>query len=306
MKKELYFVLIAFVLVISGCEEEVIDEGGPFVGGEQGVSLSFVDGAPVSEFAAEDSVPVKLKLINEGEYDIPAESASVAFFGFAVADYDLSSEYKTVSGVLKGVEKDYFEDGGEAVVELGTLNYKGTVSNFFEPIIRAKVCYPYNTEARVTVCANSREITESDGEIVCEVEGEKIQSTKVSSSPIQITSLTEQIRGSEVSFRITLENKGLGEVYMDDSECSTLDDPLVKSEKKNKVHFAIMPEDIVCSFYDGSEGNEGYIRLDEGLKEFTCIMPVENTGASYEREVSAFLDFKYVQSTIKQLKIFEE
>ena len=306
MKKEFSFILIAFVLIISGCDEEVVDNNGPFVGGNQGLSLSFFEGAPVSEFAAEDSVPVKLKLVNNGEYDIPADSAKVAFFGFAVADYGLSSEYKTVPGSLKGVKKDYFEDGGETVVDMGTLNFKGTVSNFFEPIIRAKACYPYNTEARVTVCANSREIAESGGEIVCEVEGEKIQSNRVSSSPIQITGFTEQIRGDEVAFRITIENQGLGDVYMDDSECSTLDDPLVKSEKKEKVHFKIMPEEIICRFYDGTEGNEGYIRLDEEIKDVTCTMPVENTGASYTREVSLFLDFKYVQSAIKQLKILEE
>jgi hypothetical protein len=307
MKKIMPFAFIALILVISGCQEEDVTSVGPFVGGNQGVSIDFVEGAPVSEFAVVDSIPVKVKLVNEGEYNIPEGSAEVMLYGLAMNDFSLSSMYKVVPQVLRGIQKDLIEDGGEAQIEMGTLKYQPSVSNFIEPTMRAKVCYPYMTEARITACANSREILESGGEVICGIEGEKIVSGGVSSSPVQITSFTEQLRGTDkVSFRITLENKGLGEVYMKGSECATLDDPLTKSEKKDKAHFKIMPAEVNCIFYDGTEGNEGYVRLDGTSKVLTCNMPVQNTGASYTREVSVFLDFKYTQSAMKQLKILEE
>jgi hypothetical protein len=307
MKKIIPFALIAFMLIISGCQNDEIISEGPFVGGNQGVEINFVEGAPVSEFAVADSIPVKVELVNNGEYTLSENSVEVMLYGLAMGDYSLSSDYKIVPQILRGIQKDLVEDGGETQIDMGTLKYQQTVSNFIEPTLRSKVCYPYMTEARMTVCANSREIVESGGEIICEIEGEKIESGKVSSSPVQVTSFTEQLRGTDkISFRVTLENKGLGEVYKPGAECSTLDDPFIKSEKKNKVHFKIMPEEINCIFYDGTEGNEGYVRLDGTSKILTCNMPVQNTGASYTREVSVFLGFKYVQSTTKQLKILEE
>jgi len=307
MKKIIPFTLMALILVISGCQQQDATSEGPFVGGNQGVTISFVDGAPVSEFARADSVPIKVKLVNGGEYNIPENSAEILLYGLAMNDYGLSSDYKTVPQFLRGIQKDLIEEGGEAQIDMGILKYQESISNFIEPVLRSKVCYPYMTEARITACANSREIVESGGEVICSIEGEKVEAGRVSSSPVQITSFTEQLRGTDkVSFRITLENTGLGEVYRSGSECSGLDDPLIKSEKKDKVHLKIMPTEISCIFYDGSEGNEGDVRLDGTSKVLTCNMPVQNTGASYTREVSIFLDFKYVQSATKQLKILEE
>ncbi len=61
-----FLIFMAALLVISGCQEEVVVEGGPFVGGSSGVTLSFVEGAPISEFSVAESVPVQIMLKNNG------------------------------------------------------------------------------------------------------------------------------------------------------------------------------------------------------------------------------------------------
>lgn len=303
MKKIIF--LIALVLLVSGCSEEVVEEG-PFVGGTNGLTVSFADGAPLSEFSVADSIPVKVTLKNDGEYDLPANSAEIALYGLAMSDFGLNANYVKVSQGILGIKKDFIEEGGQSTVDMGTMVYGGEVSNFIEPKLRARACYPYQTEASITVCASSRQIDETGGESVCVIFGEKHTATRVSSSPVTITSFTEELRETDkIKFIIEVENKGLGEPYADDFGCSQLDDVVVKADKQSKVHFRVVPTDVTCVSYDGTEGNEGYIKLDMGKRTLICSMPVENTGSSYTREIKLFLDFKYLQSISKQLKILE-
>jgi hypothetical protein len=301
--KIVFLIFMTALLFISGCQEEIVIEGGPFVGGNSGISLSFVEGAPISEFSVTESVPIQVILKNNGEYDLPAESVEVALYGLRMSDYGLNADYSIVNGGLLGIKKDFIEEGSELLVEAGILKYSGSVSTSSDFNLKAKVCYPYKTEARIEACALSRSIISSGGEEVCDVLGEKYSKTRVSSSPIQITSFTEGLIGTnDVLFKIEVSNLGNGDVYQDTSECSEL---ATATLEKNKIHYKIEQSDVVCTSFDGIESNEGYLRLTDGRKTLICKMPVENTGAGYTREIAIYLDFKYVESISKDLTILE-
>ncbi len=300
--KGLFFVFTA-MLLISGCSNNEVIEDGPFVGGSSGVSLSFVTGAPVSEFSVSEGVPVQVMLKNNGEYDLPLNSAELSLYGLKMSDYGLTSDYKVVEGGLLGIKKDFIEEGAERIVDMGTMKYTGSVTTSLEANLKAKVCYPYRTEARISACALSRNIIAAGGESVCDIAGEKYSSTRVSSSPVQITSFTEALSGSsEVMFRIEIENKGMGNVYANNAECSSLDGTTLD---KDKVYYTIDQEDVVCTSFDGVESNEGYLKLSNGKKTLICSMPVEEGGSGYTTELPIYLDFKYVESTSKDLTILE-
>ena len=317
MIKKVFPIIFSFMLlIISGCNEEVAVDG-PFEGGTGGVSLSFVEGAPISEFSEDQQVPIKVKLKNNGEYDIPENSIQVALYGLAMEDYSLTSSYISVPSGLMGIRKGLIEEGAEISVDMGILNYVRDLStSYIERNLRSKVCYPYKTVASVSACASSREIEESGGEKVCNIGQDRIKfvsgndytgSQLVSSSPIQVTKFIEELEGTDkVKFKIDIENKGVGQTYMEDSDCSMVDtSPVIRAEKEDKVHFKVLPEDVTCISYDGSQGNEGYVKLDLGKRTLVCTMPVENNGANYEREVTIYLDFKYMQSISKQLTILQ-
>ncbi|MCD4759951.1 hypothetical protein K8R33_03615 [archaeon] len=306
MKKIAFLVVITFVLLISGCSEDVEIEG-PFIGGTDGLEISFVDGAPISQFTANSDVPIKIGLKNKGEYDLPENSVEVALYGLAMSDFSLSSDYVSVVPGILGTKKGLIGEGAQVNVDMGIINYQGSVSGeYINPTLHARVCYPYRTEAAVTACISSSEIVEGGGESVCVLGEERINSQRVSSSPIQITSFVEEVYGiDEVKFNMEVENKGFGDVYMDDFSCESLGDTIVKANKANKIHFRVIPEDVSCVSFDGIEGNEGYLKLTAGTKTLRCTMPVENTGANYQREITVFLDFEYVQSMSKLLKILQ-
>jgi hypothetical protein len=303
-----YLLLVLFVLssaVIAGCGEEEKESVGPFVGGANGLSISFVEGAPVTEFSQDKEVPVKLLVKNNGEYTVSGDLAEVQIYGLPLSEFGLSGEYKKVKGGLKGIKKGFLEEGGEQIVDMGVLKYSREVSGYVDKTLYGRICYPYKTKAVVTACITSRDVGLVEKNGVCEVTGDKLVSGGVSSGPVQITEFSEQLSGADsVSFRIVIENKGNGNVYDLDSVCSELNDPVVLSEKKGRVRVSVKPENVKCNFLEG-ESNVGYIRLgDLGSKSLVCTMKAEGS-SSYEQDIEIDLDYKYIDTTSVNMRILE-
>ena len=302
--KKLFFMLFIALFLISSCTQEG-DTGiseGPFVGGLEGLSLSFVEGAPAIEFLQGEDIPIKLLLKNNGEYDLEPGTIETRLYGVHMPSFSLSSDWIIIDSSINGIKKGLIEEGVEKIIDIGELNYILTVDGFVESTLFAKVCYPYQTRASIDFCVSSKEIEDSGIESVCEITGEKVGSGSVSAGPIQLTSFTETFEGRDkLTFRIKLENKGSGDVYALESNCSELGtalDILIK----DKVYI-ILPEDIICFFLEGEESNEGYVKL--GGTSLSCYMDVENTGSNYRRTIEIFVDYKYVESTFVDLSILE-
>jgi hypothetical protein len=303
MKKFLFMFLIVLLLVSSCNQEDNVEiSKGPFVGGSNGLSLSFVEGAPSTEFLQGENVPVKLFLKNNGEYDLGADLIETRLYGVHMSSFSLNSDWTIIGSVINGIQKGIDEEGVERIVDIGQINYVPNVDGFVESTLFAKICYPYQTRASIDICVNSKEIEDSGVESVCEITGEKIKSGSVSSGPIQITSFTETFESRDgLNFKIKLENKGTGNVYVPEIICSELG---VASDilKEDKIYI-IFPEDITCFFLDGEESNEGYVKIGE--TSLSCHLDVENTGSNYRRIIELFVDYKYIESTSIDLSILE-
>lgn len=305
MKKTIFLVLVA-LLLISGCETTTETTEGPFIGGTQGLSIEFKDLNPSTEFYQGEDQPVKVIIKNNGEYEVAATEAQAKIYGIVHSEFSLSDEYKATEGVLIAREKGVLEETtGEQVIDLGILNYQRDVQNLYATNLKAKVCYPYQTEARVSACASSLTTTEAGIEQVCTYTGEKATAGTVSSGPIQLTSFTETTKGTrEMLISLEVSNLGSGEVYRPNSDCTSLEEATTKIENQNMVKITIDPADIVCSFATGEESNTGEIDLSYGPKTLVCTMQVEE-GETYTRDVAIYLDYTYIESTTKPITVLE-
>jgi hypothetical protein len=302
--KKLFVALLMAVVFISGCggDDTVAPGEGPFIGGSEGILLSFVDAAPSLEFVAGQDVPVKLLLKNNGEHDLAEGNVEAKLYGVHMPSFSLDSDWKTVSSPLIGAKKGFLEEGPEKMVDMGVLNYVADLSNPIDKTLFGKICYPYRTRASVDICVSSKEIEDAGGEVVCSVAGEKIVSGGVSSAPVQLTSFTETFEGRDtLVFRLALQNSGIGETFDKDVACAETES-LEGNLDQDKVYLT-MPEDVTCYFVEGEESNEGYVKL--GGTTVTCFMEVENTGSSYERSIDVLMDYKYIESTSVDLRILE-
>src|SRR3989344_4479483 len=272
MKKYFIFIFLSLLLALSGCKQQDTGSTGTFIGGTDGVSVEFVNLAPSSQFNQNDSVRVKVLLKNKGE-----------------------------TRVATG---EFTSDGGEQEVELGTIKYKLPVINSEDYTLRARLCYPYQTKALVDVCIKST-LSQESGEEICNIGGEKVVSGSVSSAPVQITSITEQTRGSDqIRFDVVIENKGVGEVYPVNSKCEDLDNEIKRVENRNKINVKVnSPVGVVCSFRSGEPGAEGIITLDSTRKDtLSCWKNVEETVVD---KLSLTLSYVYRDQITKQITIYQ-
>ena len=303
MKKYFIFIFLSLLLALSGCKQQDTGSSGTFIGGTDGVSVEFVNLAPPSQFNQNDSVRVKALLKNKGETRVATGNAKARVFGVTLENFGLTQDYKTNLGPIEA-RGEFTSDGGEQEVELGTIKYKLPVINSEDYTLRARLCYPYQTKALVDVCIKST-LSQESGEEICGIDGEKVVSGSVSSAPIQITSITEQTRGSDqIRFDVIIENKGVGEVYPVNSKCEDLDNEIKRVENRNKINVKVnSPVGVVCSFRSGEPGAEGIITLDSTRKDtLSCWKNVEETVVD---KLSLTLSYVYRDQITKQITIYQ-
>jgi len=298
------WILIAILVLffISGCTQEPTTISSTFMGGTEGISVEFKDIAPPSEFNQGEDVAVKVILKNDGEYDVVGGNAKAKIYGINVVDFGLSGEYKSNVGLLRGMG-EFLEEGGEQEIDFGNLNYNQEVTNSRDFTIRSKVCYPYQTRAEIGVCIKSS-TSEEAGETICSLSGEKVTTGSVSGGPIQVTSLTQETRGSnQVRFDIIVENQGGGNVYSEDVSCEELDDDMIRLNNNDKLTLEILsPLDVLCSFRSGEDSSAGEIELDSNIEKVSCWMDVEDV---YDDILKIRLKYMYTDTTSKDITIFE-
>tara|TARA_Y100000310_G_scaffold345600_1_gene467096 strand:- start:6740 stop:7657 length:918 start_codon:yes stop_codon:yes gene_type:complete len=303
MKKLLLVVALAFL--VAGCGEgEVAESEGPFIGGVDGVEISFKERSPLTEFNAGEDIPVKVLLKNNGEFSIPSTLSFVRLYGVKHDSFGLPSSYQAVTGELRGAEKGFLEEGGEQEVDFGALNYNLDVRGKLDQTLRAKICYPYKTEARVLACVSSRRISEAGTDEVCSVDGEKLGSGSVSKAPVQLTSFTESLLATdEIAFTLVFENSHTGNVFGVDGSCDDFDDTVKSIDHAGLITIDMDPDTVLCKFV-GEDANVGVLDVGAGAKTLVCTMPVDSlVGSNYVEEITVNVDYKYVESASVDLTI---
>ena len=208
----LAFVFAASLLLLSACDNNQNDVGGPFIGGIKGLSMQFIENAPPVEIMDSGLQPfsVGVRILNEGEADVKSNEAIVWIDGFSPTLFDTTTEH-----LVKYLEIDLMrermtaEDSsitkGGSVTEFfpttGDLVYKHSVAGSQEQTIRANLCYLYMTQATSSICFDSV-LSRPAGEGICSLSGPK--QVFSSSGPVSVTSLSQQPVGND---RIRIEFK---------------------------------------------------------------------------------------------------
>lgn len=305
MKKYIIMLFFAALLILSGCSKEEKDSGltSSFYGGTDGVSVEFKEIAPPQKFNQNQEIPVAVILKNKGEYEIVSGNAKAEIYGINHDTFSLLKGYKGTTGILRK-KGELTAEGGEREISFGNLKYIEDVINSRTTEIRARVCYPYQTQTDIPICIKSS-LSKEAGETVCSLDGEKVKEGTVSSAPIQVISVMEKSRGSnQVRFDITIENKGNGKVYENDATCEELNDDNININKRDKVLLEILnPTKVLCGFRSGEDSNRGIIDLDaSSQRTISCWMDAEDT---YTDTLKLTLSYMYTSTTSKQITIYE-
>jgi len=235
--KKLYFVFIfavilAFFLVSApvGCEKQ---SGLTF--NATAIITNFVENAPPNELVTGLKYPIYVDVKNVGGFDIQERTANFYLAGIGENLRNLDSEVQNTKLLLK---KDAVNEGGNERLTFATEAEPWKIlPASFNFSMRLDACYNYATIMQTSVCVGA-------GNNICSIIGEKITERSNSASPIQVTSLTERITGNKLYVTFSIQNKGVGEVYLPTADCDKIQEGDINEKlKQNQIEVSVRAED---------------------------------------------------------------
>lgn len=306
MKKIALVTLAMVVLFILGCKEEVVEEKPvvSFIGGDKGVELSFLPGAP-PDVVFDKNFPfsVGIQAENVGEWDITnPKDLTIKLIGINPADFGTSLEAlkKDSPTALMG---KHLDPAGNVIrgtlvnVEFPDLQYQTEITGSVEYVLRAEACYEYGTKAvsRICILDDLLGVTRKPGEKpICEPNEAK--TVENSGAPVHVLSVRESVAGPDkVSLTIEIGHVGSGSVHQRFSECGS------EIAQRDRVYVKVdtgLPG-LSCSGL--AAGNEGYVTLYGGKREIVCMQPLPTPRGDFEKPISIELTYGYKDYIDKKL-----
>jgi hypothetical protein len=318
-------VLLVGIMLLSACSGGSSNGVGPsktpFAGGQNGLSMEFIEGAPPNEIfdSGQFIFAINVKLNNLGEYDTKAADGYVEITGINPKDFGLNSQAdlkKNLPGDINGVEKNsdgIVIIGGTLVSEFNNLKFAGNLRGNWGsdgasngPRIRANLCYNYQTYVTTGICLKKDMLTNINTKEICQLNGEK----KVfnSGAPIQVTKATQTPVGSgkiQVNFEISHVGTPNDRFYKFNTDC----DDRSTNTQKDKVYFEvgqINGKKGKCTGLQeaNADGSGGYVTLFNGRPmTVLCTFDLGNIEGSFETILEATLKYRYYQFIEKPILI---
>lgn len=316
MKKILLIALIMVSLVLAGCgnSSENYTNTKTFVGGTNGVVMTFEQSAPPAEVIKGEEFNVVLILTNKGEFSIPADTAekngySLKLKGFSPGDFSVDSTDLEITGTSVGEALPAAEinpDTGETIDPYDTyvtipdgktLLYKGGVSGNMEYPMTVEMCYYYETNAYGNLCVkeNLQDSTDTD---VCTIGGAKDVTS--SGAPVQIRNLEEFSGGSnKIRFNFEIYNANantkISSMFGDCTEAYNKDDYVfieISTGLKGTLECNGLSKNTV-----GEGVADGEVKLSDGARKITCSQEIDSSEqGDYIKTISVLAKYKVQQS----------
>lgn len=306
MRKGLVLVM-ALLVFLAACEENG-DDGRdvPYIGGTQGLDVSYIDGFPPDRVLDQGEEPfdVIVELTNLGETEVDADDVHVTLSGFSHTSFGYESDdlYRTASEDIEANQRN--PDGSivEALpveVEFADFAYQEGVASSQEFPFRAEVCYKYSTTAVTDICVQE-DMRRGDDDL-CDISS--VRDIHNSGAPIQVTRLEQSGAGTDTArINMEIENRDSGDVYAHGDMCDST------NRRDNNVYVEIQGlesgYEVDCrGLRDGESDSEGYINLgSEGKTDLTCTIEIDERNTrlqNFDIEVT----YDYEESVRKDIVV---
>ena len=305
-------VIFVMIVLVSGCTlpfgVESNSEAVTFLGGDEGLEISFVSNNPPPRVFQNRNFNVLLRLENHGEQNIDEGKVRVLLSNAQTFGYDKEPIQYNADTLTKRLSTETgFIPGGIEFISFYDLSYSGsTMLTEDSPVsVAVDVCYPYKTTAVADLCV-SREAAESD---ICEPLGEPHIDT--TSGPLEVTKINQLYNGVvsyaesnnnvSVGIRIEFEIVGDGDIYSIDTDCDALDNEFWKNIAIDKITIGddTYSGDLLIERCSSNELN-----LDEAGEGFiNCDFTVEDVAYDFEERFTITLSYLHSQLLNKKISV---
>jgi len=310
--------IMILVLMIVGCQGNgtTAPETTPFIGGQNGLLQSFIQGTPPDEVFDKSQLEFSIitELENAGESDIEQGAGYVRVHGIKAEDYgvtpaDLKKDIPSITGAKKNTDGS-ITSGSKETAQFTGLKFLGSVPGTIQAgPIRVEACYDYNTYAVTQLCIRER-LTTEQGREICDPSGTKDLAN--SGAPIHVTNLVEQPLGSgrvQITFQVTSVGQDTDRFYKDGTDCD--DDLTNKDRYKVFVDVSevsgVVPNCILeekTGTQGGANGGQGYRTLWNGRPQtVSCTLDFGEVDSSFKPLLNINLKYRYSQYIEKGLLV---
>ena len=308
VKKTITLIVVLLLIFLAGCtkKEESAVVGKAYVGGTQGLAISFLPNLPPNEvFDTDNPFSISVKIENKGEFEVPSGAAIVSITGIRAEDFGvnsnnlLESSAEDMSAVRIDAEGNIVS-GGYTTIDFPEMNYAAKVSGSLSFPIRASVCYEYGTNAQGQLCIRKdlRGVTGQAG--VCDPNRQV--PAENSGAPVQITNIRQNVAGSnKIDFFFTVKQTGtsVDSLFRAGSRCDSV--------LANRDVVFVSVEDpglgtLTCSGLKDGTATSGYVTLFNGEREIRCSQTI-TTPEDAITPVKVSLTYGYKQYVDTQLKV---
>lgn len=305
MNKKILFLFILFSVFAASCEQKETVQGTPFIGGTEGIELSFYENMPPKEVFDLGQFPfdVVVKIKNNGEWSVDKEEISIAIDGIRPEEFG-----KTTNELIKQPAEDIEakrKDAENNIIEASPVFVEFKSFNHVSPIVgasqkfpfRVKACYAYGTIANSLLCVKKNLMGTDEGGI-CKIDEEKkIQN---SGAPIQLLEMKESRRAAnKIGFSFKVAHNGQGDLFKPESICDFGD-----RASLDRIYLSVnsgMPG-LACTGLAGEGTTQaGEIVLYGGEKVVSCVQEV--TPANYEFPVILKAEYSYYNSISTEVAV---
>lgn len=304
------FTLLFLAACSGGGSDNPADTG--FIGGDQGLSLEFVNNAPPDTLAdnGQQTFPVILRATNGGEERVNVSEATITLEGFSPRAFNTSIEALT-KNIPEPIRANRISPGGDTIDSSPVLTEWEDFSYVEREVagraltMQARMCYEYGSTTRAELCVKNDMLSTSTD--TCEIAGQRSYSS--SGAPLKVTNVVQEPVTSDrtiVQFRI--QNAGQGDVYRTGTECS--DDSVNPDRNKVRMQLSGLEEasEVDCT---GPQdlGNRAYmVRSNaEDLRNghtVTCYITVpEEERNNRLQTFNVDLDYLYTAGAEKSVNI---
>ncbi len=303
--RSLGLLLVLFIVACAPAEDTASTAGTPFLGGSQGVILSFVENAPPGTVYDGNTFPfdIVVKAENKGEFPVPKNKIFVDILGFEPGQFgkgasDLSRAPKENMEARGKDAQGNILESNPTYVEFTNLKYRTPIAGAELSFpIKAEACYLYGTIATTKLCARENVLQPGLGGL-CEINADK--EVFNSGAPVQITSLVESARAQDkIAFTFKISHVGTGKIFEKGALCST---ETRGHEDKVFVEISSPMQGVTCSGLGESTGPQGFATLYSGSATITCTQPL-TAPRDYEFPVTITVTYDYRDSISTNLVV---
>ena len=338
--------LVALLLLLTACGGDGDKKGGqlasetPFIGGNTGLTIKFVPGAPPDEVTDNRNFPfgVSLQIENNGETEVQAgpENGYIRLLGINPVDFGVPLDHPApaqflkapilVDGNLAGARKNFDGSvipGGQTVVnfpfdpgrQINQFVYVPNIRGNTAVTVRADACYNYATMSTTKLCVKQDLLAPTERASVCEITAPK--EPQNSGGPVQITKVTEAPIGeNKIQVTFTVEHRGeaTGTFYTHNTDC----DDRITNPDKYVVYVDVlsdingetadctgleMPADPAAGVI-GDKQHAGFVRLFRGApRTVSCTFDLSHIDSDFEDLFEVKMSYRYSTSIEKRILV---